>query len=172
MDAVANRTEDLLGIYLNDQLAFGIGWRELARRAQRNNGGTPLGDALEGVAQGIAEEIEMFERMMQRLGVPRSPLKGPLAIAGERIARLKPNGRLTSYSPLSRFLELDVLTIGLEGKVQLWTTLRDLAGLGERLPDVDFDELIERARAQRDALQPFREAAGREAFGARRSREG
>ena len=30
-----------------------------------------------------------------------------------------------------------------------WTTLRDLAGLGSRLPDIDFDHLIERANQQR-----------------------
>jgi hypothetical protein len=159
------RASDLLGIYLNDQLALGIVWRELARRAQRNNTGFLLGDALEGVAKGIAEDVETFERIMASVGVARSPVKGPLAIAGERVSRLKLNGRLTTYSPLSRFLELDVLTMGIDGKVQLWTTLRDLAGLGPRLHDVDFDHLIVRARSQREALEPFRAQAGREAFG-------
>jgi hypothetical protein len=164
MGATTTGANDLLGIFMNDQLALGIGWRELARRAQRNNAGTPLGDALAGVADGIAEDVDTFERMMAAVGVARSPVKGPLAIAGERAARLKLNGRITSYSPLSRFLELDILTIGIGGKPQLWSTLRDLAGLGERLPDVDFDELIRRARAQHDAIEPFRVEAGREAF--------
>ena len=158
------RANDLLGIFMNDQLALGIGFRELARRAHRKNAGTPLGEALAAVAEGIAEDIATFERMMSDLGIARSPVKGPLAVAAERVARVKLNGRVTSYSPLSRFLELDVLTIGLAGKPQLWMTLRDLAGLGERLPDVDFDELIRRARAQHDSLEPFRLEAGREAF--------
>ena len=165
MAATTARASDLLGIYLNDQLALGIGWRELARRAQRNNTGTPLGDALATVAEGIAEDVETFEGIMARVGVARNPVKGSVAIAGERIARLKLNGRVMSYSPLSRFLELDVLTIGIAGKPQLWATLRDLASLGDRLPDVDFDRLIDRAHAQHDAVEPFRVAAGREAFG-------
>jgi hypothetical protein len=161
----AAKVSDLLGIYLNDQLALGIGWRELARRAARKNAGTPVGDAVARVAAAIAEDVRTFERLMERLGVPRSPVKGPLAIVAERLARLKLNGRVTTYSPLSRFLELDVLTIGIAGKVQLWTTLRDLAGLAARLPDVDFDGLIRRAEEQRAMLEPFREQAGRDAFG-------
>jgi len=166
------QANDLLAIFLNDQLALGIGYRELARRNAKSNAGTPLGDASERVARGIAEDVETFEGIMARLGVAKSPVKGPLAIAGERLARLKLNGRLTSYSPLSRFLELDLLTIGLAGKPQLWTTLRDLADLGERLPDVDFDDLIRRAREQHEMLEPFREQAGRHAFGVAPSGDG
>jgi hypothetical protein len=149
-----------LGIYLNDQLALGVGWRELARRAARANRGTPVGDALGEVAQGIAEDVDTFERMMERLGVPRSRAKVAAAVAGERLGRLKLNGSLTSYSPLSRFVELEFLVMGITGKIQLWETLRDLAGLGARLPDVDFDALVARAEAQRERLEPFRREAG------------
>jgi hypothetical protein len=155
---------DLLRIYMNDQLALGIGWRELARRAQRNNRGTELGKVLDVVAGAIAEDVSMFETMMDRLALPRSQLKGLIAVAGERLARLKLNGQLVGYSPLSRFLELDVLTMGINDKKQLWATLRDLAGLHERLPDMDFDRLIERAEEQRIRLEPFRQDAGRRAF--------
>src|SRR5215212_757921 len=56
-----------LHIYMNDQLALGIGWRELARRAQRSNEGTELGDVLTHVGQGIAEDVETFERIMRQL---------------------------------------------------------------------------------------------------------
>ena len=41
------------------------------------------------------------------------------------------------------------------------------AGLRERLPDVDFDHLIERAQRQRDDLEPFRARAAKEALGGR-----
>jgi hypothetical protein len=154
----------LLGIYLNDQLAAGVLWREIARRAQRNNDGSELGEALARVAQAIAEDVETFERIMRRLGVRRNPLKTGLALAAERGGRLKLNGRLRSYSPLSRFSELDFLAYGIEGKKVLWQNLRDCARLGERLPDVDFDELISRAQRQRDEIEPFRLAAGNAAF--------
>jgi hypothetical protein len=149
-----------LGIYLNDQLALGVGWRELARRAAGANRGTPVGDALAEVAREIAEDVETFERIMERLDVPKNRAKVAGAVVGERLGRLKLNGSLTSYSPLSRFVELEFLVMGITGKIQLWQTLRDLAGLGERLPDVDFDALITRAEAQRERLDPFRREAG------------
>ncbi|HVF77333.1 MAG TPA: hypothetical protein VNA28_03470 [Solirubrobacteraceae bacterium] len=51
--------------------------------------------------------------------------------------------------------------MAIEGKVVLWENLRDLAGLAERLLDVDFDRLIDRAHGQRAELEPFRMRAGR-----------
>jgi hypothetical protein len=155
-----------LRIYLQDQLALGVGWRELARRAAGQNEGTPLGAALGRVAAGIGEDVETFEAIMGRLGTGPDRVKTSLATVGERLGRFKPNGQLRGYSPLSRFVELDVLAMGIEGKKILWVNLRDLAGLDKRLPDVDFDGLIERAERQRAELEPFRARVGRETLGA------
>jgi hypothetical protein len=155
---------DFLAIYLNDQLALGVVWREVARRAQRENAGSELGTALERVSAGIAEDVQTFESLMWRLGVRVSPVKRRLAVVAERLGRLKPNGRRRGYSPLSRFEELDFLVMGIEGNKILWANLRDLAGIADRCPDVDFDTLIERARRQGEELEPFRERAGREAL--------
>ena len=158
-----------LGIYLRDQLALGVSWRELARRARGNNRGTPLGEALTEVSVGIAEDVQTFQTIMRRLGIRPNPVKIGLGVVAERIGRLKLNGRLAGYSALSRFLELEILTMGIDSKKQLWVTLRDLAGLGARLPDVDFDGLIDRAQQQRDTLEPFRIRAGTNAFATRPS---
>jgi hypothetical protein len=150
---------------MNDQLAAGVIWREVARRSAGSNAGTELGAAVERVAGQIAEDVATFEQLMERLGIGRSRVKPPLAIVAERLGRLKLNGRLFSYSPLSRFAELDFLAAGIEGKRILWANLRDFAGLAARLPDVDFDQLIQRAERQRAELEPFRAQAGRDAFG-------
>ena len=102
---------------------------------------------------------------MLSLGISPSKPKAALALMGERAARFKLNGRLVRHSPLSRFEELDVLLIGLDAKATLWGTLRDSAGLGQRLPHVDFGELIERAHRQRATLEPFHRSAARDAMG-------
>jgi hypothetical protein len=154
----------MLGIYMNDQLAAGVAWREVARRCAGSNEGTELGRAVERVAGQIAEDVETFEQIMKRLGIGRSRIKAPLAMVAERAGRFKLNGSLLGYSPLSRFVELDFLAVGFEGKAILWANLRDFADLATRLPDVDFAGLIERARSQRAELEPFRAQAGREAF--------
>jgi hypothetical protein len=176
-DAVQQRARKLvapdephLTIYMNDQLALGVLWREIARRSARANHGTDTGAALDDVATAIAEDVETFEGLMQRLEIARNPAKPVLAMAGERFGRLKLNGQLKGYSPLSRFEELDFLVMGIDGKVVLWQNLRDHAGLGARLPDVDFGALITRARDQRSLLEPHHAAAGREAFGQTSSR--
>ncbi len=154
----------LVAIYLNDQLALGVAGRELARRAERENAGTELGRLLQRLALEVTEDVDTLERIMKRLDLPVSSVKRPLALAAERVARLKPNGRVRGYSPLSRLLELESLALGLEGKKVLWSNLRDLAGVSGRLDDVDFDALIERARRQRDELEPHRVEAGRVAL--------
>ncbi|WP_409180200.1 hypothetical protein F9C11_27210 [Amycolatopsis sp. VS8301801F10] len=156
--------DTLLGIYLNDQLAMGLAWRELARRAARGNRGTEFEVPLREVASAIAEDVRTFRGIMQAVPVRANPVKAGIALAAERLGRLKPNGRLTSYSPLSRFWELEALAMGIEGKKILWTTLRDAAHLGNRLADVDFDALLVRADRQRDLLEPARVRAGEEAF--------
>ncbi|MFI9818198.1 hypothetical protein [Saccharothrix variisporea] len=162
--------DDYLGIYLRDQLALGVGWRELARRSWRNNRGTALGEALAEVAEGIAQDVETFRSIMGRLGVRTDPVRTTLAVVGERLGRFKPNGRLLTYSPLSRFLELEALTMGIDRKKQLWHTLADLADLRTRLPDVDFDELVARAERQRQRLEPFRRQVGARTFTAEQPR--
>lgn len=156
----------LLRIYMTDHLALGIFAHELARRAQRATDDPALRAALARVAEdGIGQDISLYKQMMRRLGLsPRSP-KIALAVAGERFGRAKLNGRLRQRSPLSSFEELDFLIMAIENKIVLWENLRDLAGLSERLPDIDFDHLTERARAQRAELEPFRIQAGRVALG-------
>jgi hypothetical protein len=163
----------LLGIYMTDHLALGQFALELARRAQRASDDAELAAALARVAeQGIAQDISLYKQMMRRLGLSwRSP-KIMLAIAGERVGRAKLNGRLRRRSPLSSFEELDFLVMAIENKILLWENLRDLAGLGGRLPDIDFDHLVARARAQRAELEPFRAQAGRIALGGETPRSG
>jgi hypothetical protein len=155
----------LLSVYMTDHLALGVFARELARRAQRASEGSPLGAALTRVAEdGIAQDIRLYKQMMQRLGMSARSPKLALAIAAERLGRAKLNGRLRRRSPLSSFEELDFLIMAIQGKVVLWENLRDLAGLRERLPDIDFDHLVQRAHEQRAQLEPFRTRAGRAAL--------
>jgi hypothetical protein len=72
--------------------------------------------------------------------------KAVLAMAAERVGRLKPNGRLLRPSPLSALLEVEILRGAVMGKLSGWQTL----GL---LPDeapVDREHLA-RLQAQAEA---------------------
>jgi hypothetical protein len=102
---------------------------------------------------------------MERLGVGRDELKTVLAWTGEKLGRLKLNGRLTGYAPLSRVLELEGLQGGVHAKQALWRALREVAADDERLDVTLLDGLIERAARQLDGLREHHARAAREAFG-------
>ncbi len=152
----------LLAIYLNDHLAGATGGVELARRARASNRGAKPGEALAEVCAEIEADRATLERVMAQLSVKRNGAKVAGAWAAEKLGRLKLNGRLTGYSPLSRLIELEMLHIGITGKIELWQALEET--LAARLTQFDFPALIERAESQRAAVEHLRLDAAREAF--------
>ncbi len=152
----------LLGIYLNDHLAGSVVGVELARRAASQNEGTELGSFLAELAEDIEEDRDALKSVMAHLGVTENRVKMPIAWAAEKVGRLKPNGQLTGYSPLSRLIELEGLALGISGKLALW---RSLAATRSDLEAFSLETLIARAESQRDGVEKHRVQAAREAFG-------
>lgn len=101
---------------------------------------------------------------MHTVGAPESTLKPVLARAAERVGRLKLNGRVTGYSPLSRLVELEGLVAGVTGKRAMWRALEPLGGEDSPLRSFDFAELEARADAQIAGLEEHRLEAARLAF--------
>jgi hypothetical protein len=81
------------------------------------------------------------------------------------VGRLKLNGQIRGYSPLSRVLELEALSVGVAGKLALWHSLQAVPSTAERLSRIDLNDLAERARRQRDEIEALRLSAVRVAFG-------
>jgi hypothetical protein len=154
----------LLRIYLQDHLAGSTGGLELARRVRGANEGTPYGEPLAKLADDIAADRRSLESIMDDLGFGADRAKNIAFWAAEKAGRLKLNGQLTGYSPLSRMVEIEGLITGVNAKLSLWRTLRDVAG---SVPELDADRLarlIERAEQQIGTLHELRSRAGREAF--------
>jgi hypothetical protein len=84
-----------------------------------------------------------------------------------RVGRLKRNGQLRGYSPLSRVLELEALSVGIAGKLALWETLQRVPDPGRRLRASELRHLIERARRQREEVEELRLEAVHQAFAQR-----
>jgi hypothetical protein len=148
----------LLAIYLNDHLAgatLGVG---LARRMRAANQGDPeFGPELAEICAEIEGDRETLEAVMGQLGVNQGRLKPLAAVLGERLGRLKLNGRLWGYSPLSRLDELELLQLGVVGKRGLWQALEhthsaDLGGF-------ELDALAERATGQLKRLESLHRKA-------------
>lgn len=154
----------LLSIYLNDHLAGSRAGLELARRSLRNNEDSPLGDDLVRLVREIEEDRETLEELMDLTDVRRASVKEGGAWLAERLGRLKMNGRLVGYSPLSRLEELEGLRLGIEGKRSLWTNLSEVRAGVDAWEGVDFASLIARAESQIELLESHRSEAARQAF--------
>jgi hypothetical protein len=154
----------LIAIYLNDHLAGSTGGLELARRALSANRGTDFEAPLEQLATEIAEDRAALVDVMGRLGIARDPLKVWAGWAAEKVGRLKLNGRISGYSPLSRVVELEALGLGVEGKRAMWRALGRIFPDDARLGGVDLEALVRRADRQRRMVESERLRAAEIAF--------
>lgn len=154
----------LLEIYLADHAAAATAGAALARRAAQNNSTNEYGDFLSGLSAAIEEDRHSLRQIIAQLGFQESRSKEAAAWLGEKFGRLKLNGRLREYSPLSRVLELEALSVGVAGKLALWESLLAQPGVGERLSNPDLAVLADRARQQRAEIERHRLQAAREAF--------
>jgi hypothetical protein len=72
------------------------------------------------------------------------------------VGRLKPNGQLRGYSPLSRVLELEGLAMGSSGQLGLWQTLIEL---GLEQPGSDFEQLTAETAEHRSTVEDLHRRA-------------
>ena len=154
-----------LPIYLNDHYAGSTLGVELAKRAANNSrDNAEFGPALARLASEIDEDRDSLKRIMDRLDVSEDRIKASIFWLGEKVGRLKPNGELLQFSPLSRVVELEGLITGVGGKLSLWRTLMELAEREERLHEGELERLAARAEDQLLRLHALRGAAGLIAF--------
>ena len=101
--------------------------------------------------------------------IPRS--RGGLLLGCERrfpiflaAGRLKLNGEIRGYSPLSRLVELEGLETGVAGKRALWQALSSVFHGDPRLAQFNLDGLIARAEEQLEGIGEQRVAAAPDAL--------
>ena len=153
-----------LRIYLQDHLAGSTGGVELARRARGANQGTVYGDEFAKLADEIEADRRSLESIMDDLGFGADRPKNAVFWIAEKAGRLKLNGQLTGYSPLSRMVEIEGLIAGVNGKRSLWRSLLEVAADEPKLDADRLQRLVERAEQQLATLQELRSRAAREAF--------
>jgi hypothetical protein len=153
-----------LRIYLQDHLAGATAGLELARRTRGANEGTDYGEPLAQLADEIEADRGALEAILDDLGFGPDRAKNLGAWAAEKLGRLKLNGQLTGYSPLSRVIELEGLMAGINAKLSLWGILVDVASEEPRLDADHLRRLIERGEKQHRTVEELRTRASREAF--------
>ena len=151
-----------LAIYLNDHLAGSMTAIELVRRAVKQYDGEPLGAFLAELGAEIEQDRDTLKTLMAANGVQPQRIKLAAAWVTEKASRVKFNGALLRRSPLTPFVELEILAVGIHGKEQLWRALR--AKPADDATAARLDELIDRARRQYEAVEHHRIEAGTRAL--------
>ncbi|HZP50515.1 hypothetical protein [Actinocrinis sp.] len=140
-----------LQVYLNDHLMGAAANVQLALRTAGAQRGTPLGRELDAIAAQISDDYAALVEVMRSVGVTPRRSFAWLGRLGERLGRLKLNGRVVRGSQLSTLVELEALRLGVLGKLQGW---RSLSVAAQRDPRLDRDRL----RALEDAAARQAEA--------------
>jgi hypothetical protein len=146
----------LVSIYLNDHLTAATAAAELVKRARGSNEGSELGAFLDELADDLEDDLAELKAAMSRFDVRLDRAKQLAGWTGEKVGRLKPNGRFTSYSPLSRVVELEALMLLVSGNGAMWRSLGSL--------DEHYSALAERSDRRRDELEEHRRQAVAEAL--------
>jgi hypothetical protein len=156
--------DNSIDVYLNDHLAGAMLGSDLAKQIQARNRGTALGQLMQSLAAEIEQDRQTLIELMQRLDSSKNPIKQAIAWIAEKTSRAKFSGMTSGDPELGTFMALETLALGVRGKACMWKTLKQLVDQHPPLASVNLDELIDRARAQEDALERERLAAGARAL--------
>jgi hypothetical protein len=157
--------EDLMGAYLSDHLAGSVAAVDLIEKLRDQNEGTPLAAYMAELKPQIESDQEVLKQLIERIGEPKNPVKQAGGWVLEKLTRLRFDERVTRSVDLSRLLELEMLAVGIEGKLCLWRALRPLADSRPDLADLDLEGLIGNAERQRRGVEGHRVEAAVRAFG-------
>ena len=155
---------DALATYLSDHFAGATFGLELVRRCRAKNEGTPFAAPLSDLVREIEADRRTLLALVKRLGLEPSIVKAAVGWTLEKARRLKPNGSVFAYTPLSRLAELEILVTGITGKRALWQALDAHFPAGERIEEFDFGALAERAEGQLEVAERLRLDAAAIAF--------
>lgn len=145
-----------LHAYLNDHRAGATGALHLIRRMQDADDPVTPSAFLEDLGDRVEADLETLEDVMSRLDIAHDTARAAAGWVGENLSRLRLSPAVTGSQHLTHVLELETISMGIQGKVMLWQSLQRAMGGDSRLLDVDFEALVERGRRQFDDVQAHR----------------
>ena len=150
--------------YLGDHLAGSAAALDLIEKIRSENDDTPLAAFLVGLGKEIEADKVTLEAVMERLDVPTSSSKQLAGKVIEKLSRLRLNDRVTGGPAVTQLMELETLSLGIEGKLALWRSLQQVAGDRPELAGFGLETLEARAVEQRAAVERYRLESAAKAF--------
>ena len=153
--------QQALAIYLRNHGAAALAGRDLFRRTAASQRDRPYGVELAELAAEVEEDCAALQAIMRAARVEPDLVSGLVLRLGERIGRLKPNGRLLRRAPLSDLIEIEALATAVRAKAAGWQALsQDPAPAWSEVADTKL--LYQRALDQAERLNEIhRSVAGR-----------
>jgi hypothetical protein len=150
---------DSLAIYLHDHLAGSNFAVELLEFLRDQHTGEHLGAAVSALLSEVEEDRTVLQGIIGRVGGGVPILKEASAWVGEKFGELK-----LRRGTFGTFEALELLALGILGKMALWRALATIADTNTRLRGVDFNQLAARAERQHSRAEELRLHAARAAF--------
>jgi hypothetical protein len=137
---------DSLAIYLHDHYAGSHFAIELLDSIQQQYPAAPLGDFARRISQEIEQDRHALRHLIDAVGKSHLDTAEVLGWLSEKAGQLKL--RRDHSEGLGTFEALEMLALGIQGKVSLWTALPEIRQVDPRVPDLDFATLLARAQTQ------------------------
>lgn len=137
--------------YLQDHHAGSAAGLDAFARVAQGHADEAVRQAVSRIADEAQKDQTTLEQILHSFDAKPAVLKDLSGKVAEKVARLKPNQRLVSRSPLSDVEELEGLVDAVHAKSMAWRVLLQLDD--ERLDKAQLQTLLERAEGQVSELK-------------------
>lgn len=152
-----------LTVYLNDHLAGSLSALELLEHLLTLHSG-PERETLVKLRNNIEEDQEVLRQLLQALGGKESPMRKAAAWLTEKIGQVKLKFDDPRNGGLRELEALEVLTLGIQGKLSLWRALAAVSDTVPQLRALDLPRLQQRAQDQFELAEKLRLRSARVAL--------
>ena len=155
---------DYLRTYLNDHLAGSLAALDLLEHLEAVYTETGLASFFVELRRDISADRNELQRLMNRLQLDESRPRKVSAWLTGKFTELKLRLDDSSRGPLRLLESLEVLGLGIHGKLALWRALGAAADSSPALRGFDYERLTRRAEEQRWRVEVVRLEAAKAAF--------
>ena len=146
-----------LKIYFDDHSAMMTAELELIMRCRHENEKSDshanLNEFLKTLHASVELQRDRVRSLLSRLGAKPNLVKDTSGWILEKVGRLKLNGSLTGYSPLSRILEVEALIAAATTRKALWNFIATLAREESEDDQLTCQEFLEICSKEIDELE-------------------
>lgn len=154
---------DPLAVYLQDHLAGAKSAISLLEDLSAQTLDSNVARFSAELLAQVEVDRSALQELVERIAGDTSTLKEAAAWVTQKAGRFK----LTLNEPLGTFEAIEMLCLGVQGKLALWNALHAVRETDNRLDRLNLDELISRAITQHEQLEDVRLQLARSVFATR-----